>query len=105
MTLLSLGMAAEFEDYRIAVNTLWPKTIIATAAIEFELGGAEAFKTARKGSIMADAAYAIISQASDKLTGQNLIDEEVLRQAGVTDFDDYAYVSGTKKFIPDLFVD
>ncbi|XP_013098078.2 hydroxysteroid dehydrogenase-like protein 2 [Stomoxys calcitrans] len=90
MSMCVLGMAEEFKDRHIAVNALWPHTTIHTAAIEM-LNGPESGKYARKVDIMADAAYAIISQAPSKSpTGHFLIDEKVLRKAGVTDFKQYA---------------
>ncbi|WP_165855498.1 SDR family oxidoreductase [Marinobacter sp. JSM 1782161] len=105
MTMLTLGMAEEFRSYGIAVNALWPKTLISTAAIEFEVGGAAMMAQGRKPEIMADAAVAILNQDADALTGQALIDEDVLRQAGVTDFEGYRYAPGDKPLLPDLFLD
>ncbi|MBI2380806.1 MAG: NAD(P)-dependent oxidoreductase [Gammaproteobacteria bacterium] len=106
MTMLSLGMAGEFASYGIAVNTLWPRTIIATAAIEFALGSKDSFDYCRTPEIMADAAHAILSSPSRELTGQNLLDEDFLRGRGVTDFGRYAYNSATADQIQtDLFVD
>ncbi len=106
MTLLSLGMAEEFRKYRIAVNCLWPKTIIATAAIEFAVGNRDTLKVCRKPEIVADAAYRILTTPSDSLTGQTLIDEDFLRQQGLTDFDHYAYDPNfAGKLQPDIFLD
>ena len=106
MSLLSLGMAEEFRKYRIAVNCLWPKTIIATAAIEFAVGDRSTLKTCRKPEIVADAAYRILTTQSDSLTGQTLIDEDFLRQHGITDFDRYAYDPDfAGKLQPDIFLD
>ncbi|MEW6673349.1 MAG: NAD(P)-dependent oxidoreductase [Thermodesulfobacteriota bacterium] len=90
MTILSLGMSAEFRPYGIAVNTLWPRTIIATAAIEFAVGSRELFKNCRKPDIMADAAYEVITTEKCSLTGQCLIDEPFLRERGISDFARYA---------------
>jgi citronellol/citronellal dehydrogenase len=90
MTLLSMGMAEEFRRYRIAVNCLWPRTIIATAAIEFAVGDRSTLKYCRKPEIMADAAYAALTSSARELTGQCLIDEEFLRDRGITDFTPYA---------------
>lgn len=105
MTMLSLGMAAEFNSYGIAVNCLWPRTIIATAAIEFAVGSRDLFKNCRKPDIMADAAHAIITTEKCTLTGQSLIDEQVLREHGVKDFDRYAVEPGHKDaLIPDLYL-
>lgn len=105
MSMLTMGMAEEFKRYNIAVNSLWPRTLIATAAIEFEVGGPEMMKQGRKPDIMADAALYILSQRSSQLTGQTLIDEDVLRQAGVTDFEHYRYAAGDKPLLDDLFLE
>lgn len=105
MTMLSMGMAEEFRRYGIAVNTLWPKTLIATAAIEFEVGGAQMMAQGRKPDIMADAALSILSRPSATMTGQSVIDEDVLRADGVTDFEHYRYQAGDKPLLPDLFLD
>ncbi|WP_203141659.1 SDR family oxidoreductase [Marinobacter mangrovi] len=105
MTMLTLGMAEEFRPYGIAVNALWPKTLISTAAIEFEVGGAAMMAQGRKPDIMADAAVTILGHSADTLTGQALIDEDVLRRAGVSDFEGYRYAPGDKPLLPDLFLD
>lgn len=105
MTMLSMGMAEEFKRYGIAVNTLWPKTLISTAAIEFEAGGAELMAHGRKPEIMADAAVSILGKSASELSGENLIDEDVLRADGVTDFDHYRYSAGNKQLMPDLFLE
>ena len=105
MTMLSLGMAEEFRRYGIAVNTLWPKTLIATAAIEFEVGGPQMMAQGRKPDIMADAAVSILNRSSETMTGQTLIDEDLLRQDGITDFEHYRYEPGDKPLMPDLFLD
>jgi len=106
MTLLSLGMAAEFSAYGIAVNTLWPRTIIATAAIEFAVGDRDTFRFCRKPDIMADAAYEIITTPEVALTGQTVIDDELLSQRGVTDFEMYRYDPDfTGDLFPDLFIE
>jgi len=105
MTMLSLGMSAEFNPYGIAVNCLWPRTIIATAAIEFAVGSRDLFKNCRKPDIMADAAYAVITTEKCALTGQCLIDEQVLSEHGVSDFDHYAVEPGnTDALITDLYL-
>ncbi len=105
MSMFTIGMAEEFKSSNIAVNSLWPKTIIATAAIEFELGGQSYFKKARTPEIMADAAYEIFTTENCALTGQTLIDEAILKERGITDLDKYAFEAGTTDFITDLFVD
>ncbi|MGF6328313.1 citronellol/citronellal dehydrogenase [Pseudomonas sp. BS3782 TE3695] len=106
MSMLSLGMSEEFASYDISVNSLWPQTMIATAAIEFQLGSRESFKHARTPAIMADAAYAILSSSGRSITGRLLIDEEILREHGVTDFEGYRFApDSTDKLMTDLFVD
>jgi citronellol/citronellal dehydrogenase len=105
MSMLTLGMNEEFAKYRISVNALWPKTVIATAAIEFELGGQQIFKHARTPAIMADAAHAILSSSGRSLSGRLLIDEDLLRERGVTDFEPYRYDPAGGPLTPDLFLD
>ncbi|MGY0219078.1 SDR family oxidoreductase [Endozoicomonadaceae bacterium StTr2] len=106
MTLLTQGLAAEFEQYGIAVNSLWPRTTIATAAIEYEAGGPEIMKRSRKPAIMADAAYEILSTTDLSLTGQSLLDEDILGSRGVTDFASYAVAPElADKLFPDLYLD
>ena len=105
MSMLTLGMSEEFKRYGISVNALWPKTMIATAAIEFELGSRDAFKRARTPAIMADAAHAILSSSGRSITGRLLIDEEILRERGVTEFEHYRFDPAGGALIADLFVD
>jgi len=105
MTMISIGMAQEFKRYGIAVNTLWPKTLISTAAIEHEAGGAQMMAQGRTPEIMADAAVSILNHSIEEMTGQNLIDEDVLRQDGVTDFEGYRYEANDKPLLPDLYLD
>ena len=105
MSMLTLGMSEEFKKYGISVNSLWPKTMIATAAIEFELGSRDAFKRARTPAIMADAAHAILSSECRSLTGRLLIDEDILREQGVSDFEQYRFDPAGGSLVPDLFVD
>jgi citronellol/citronellal dehydrogenase len=97
-------MAREFERDGIAVNALWPRTAIATAAIEFAIGDASSLRHCRKPEIMADAAHWILTQPSRSLTGRFLIDDEVLGAAGVTDFDAYAVSPGAPLAL-DFFLD
>ena len=104
MSMLTLGMHEEFKRYGISVNGLWPQTVIATAAIEFELGGQQAFKHARLPTIMADAAYAILSSQERSISGQLLIDEEILREQGQSDFEQYRFDPNGGSLMPDLFV-
>lgn len=102
MSLCTLGFAEEFRNDGIAVNSLWPRTIIDTAAIRNLLGGEAMAKKGRKPEIVADAAYEILCQDAS-YTGRFLIDDEVLREAGVTDFEKYA-VSPGEKLLTDLFL-
>ena len=103
MSLCVLGMAAEFEDRGIAVNALWPRTVIATAALAM-LGGAVPTERCRTPEIMADAAHVILTGDSRAATGRFFIDEDVLRAAGVTDFERYAVQPG-QPLMTDLFLD
>jgi citronellol/citronellal dehydrogenase len=103
MTLATLGLAAEFAGDGIAANTLWPRTTIATAAVRFALGGEEMLRRSRTPEIYADAAHAVLCRPSRERTGQTLIVEDVLRDAGITDLSGYAAVPGTAD--DDLFGD
>jgi len=103
MSLCTLGMSRELATDSIAVNSLWPLTAIDTAAIRNVLGSDEMAKGCRLVSIMADAAYAILCRDSNACTGNFYIDEEVLREEGVTDFDQYAVAPGSDLF-RDFFV-
>ena len=102
MSLCTLGMAREFAAQGVAVNSLWPRTTIATAAVEVFFP--EAMQASRKPQIMADAAYVILSSDSRGNSGNFFIDDEVLRGAGVTDFDQYAMSPGARLH-PDFFLD
>lgn len=104
MSLCVLGMARELARDGIAVNALWPRTAIATAAIEFAVGGAGMLRHCRKPEILADAAHWILTRPSRELTGQFLVDDEVLGRAGVTDFARYA-VDPAAPLALDLFLD
>ncbi len=106
MSMLTLGMSEELKEDGIAVNSLWPKTTIATAAIEFAVGDKKMLNVCRTTDIMADAAYEIISTKEGDLTGQLIIDEDILRERGVQDFDKYANNPDFKNNLyPDLFID
>lgn len=106
MSMLTLGMSEEFSAYGISVNSLWPQTMIATSAIEFQLGSREAFKGARTPAVMADAAHVILESMGRSITGRLLIDEEILRENGVTEFEHYRFApDSTYSLIPDLFID
>ncbi len=102
MSLCTLGMAEEFKQEGVAVNSLWPKTTIATAAIAFN--SPEIYQACRKPQIVADAAYLILTKDSKTSTGQFFIDEEVLRASGVTDFNQYA-LNPNRPIFPDLFLE
>lgn len=102
MSLCVLGMAGEFRG-RVAFNALWPRTTIATAAVENLLGGREALKHCRKPEIMGDAAHAILTKDAKTCTGNFFIDDDLLAEEGVTDFDCYA-VDPDAKLSPDFFV-
>ncbi|SBS72459.1 NAD(P)-dependent oxidoreductase [uncultured Microbacterium sp.] len=107
MSMATLGMAAEFAKDGIAANTLWPATTIATAAVQFALGGDRMMKVSRTPEIYADAAYEVLLQPARGYTGQSLIVEDVLRAAGITDFARYAATPGTpdSELYPDIFLD
>jgi citronellol/citronellal dehydrogenase len=102
MSMCTLGHAAEFRRHGIAVNSLWPRTVIATAALQM-IPGVDVAR-ARKPEIMADAAYAVLTSDARELTGQFLIDDEVLARSGVTDLDRYAVTPGNRDFLPDFFI-
>ncbi|MGB5245371.1 MAG: NAD(P)-dependent oxidoreductase [Woeseia sp.] len=104
MSMCVLGMAGEFREQGIAVNALWPRTGIATAAVKNLLGGDEMIQRARKPEIMADAAHIILTKPSREFTGNFCIDDEVLESAGVTDLSGYA-VDPSKELMPDFFVE
>ena len=106
MTMLSLGMAEEFRAAGVAVNCLWPRTLIATSATEFAVpGGAALFARSRQPEIMADAAAAVLATPPEELTGQCLLDEDFLRTRSVTDFEQYACEpENAGRLLPDLFL-
>ena len=103
MSLVVLGLAGELRSKGIAVNALWPRTVIATAAVENLLGGKAVMQRARKPEIVADAAYAIFSKPARDFTGQFLIDDNFLAQNGVRNFDRYR-VDPAELLAPDFFV-
>jgi citronellol/citronellal dehydrogenase len=107
MTMVTLGLAAEFEKDGIAANTLWPRTTIATAAVQNLLGGDKVMAASRTPDIYADAAYAVLIKTAAGYTGQSLIVEDVLEADGVTDFSGYAAIPGTpdSRLFPDIFLD
>ena len=103
MSMCVLGMAEELRPQGIAVNALWPRTVIDTAALNV-LGGEALARHARKPEIVADAARAILLRDARKVTGNFFLDDEVLREEGVTDLSGYSVVPGAE-LVPDLFVD
>lgn len=103
MSMCVLGMAEEFRNEGIGVNALWPRTVIATAALQvIPLANP---KLGRTPEIMADAAYAIFTRNARECSGNFFIDDEVLTSAGVKDLDRYAVTPGNRDFLPDFFVD
>ena len=105
MSMCTLGLAEELKDDGIAANSLWPRTIIATAAVQNLLGGDAAMAKSRKPEIMADAAHAIFMRPSRQATGNFYIDDEVLAEAGVTDLSGYGYTDDQSELQPDIFLD
>jgi citronellol/citronellal dehydrogenase len=104
--MVTLGLAAEFAPDGIAANTLWPRTTIATAAVQNLLGGDRVMAASRTPEIYADAAYLVLTSSSRENTGQSLIVEDVLADAGITDLSGYAAVPGTPddRLFPDIFL-
>ncbi len=103
MSECTLGHAGEFRPHGIAVNSLWPRTAIATAALQM-IPGVDV-KLCRTPEILADAAWWVLTSDAKAVTGQFFIDDDLLASHGVTDLDRYSVVPGTKHFIPDFFVD
>ena len=103
MSMCVLGMAEELKPRRIAVNALWPRTTIATAAVRNLLGGDDMVRASRKPEIVADAAHAILTRPSRKCTGNFFIDDAVLKAEGISDFSVYA-VEPNVELMPDFFI-
>ena len=103
MSMIVLGLAEELKPHRIAVNALWPMTTIATAAVQNLLGGDYLIQRSRKPNIVADAAALILSRDASECSGNFFIDEAVLKEAGITDFSQYA-VDPEQKLMKDLFL-
>ena len=103
MTMVAMGLAEELRKFNIASNTLWPKTTIATAAVKNLLGGEELMKKSRIPEIVAEATKEILSKNAGECTGNNFIDEDVLKDAGVKSFENYAFSPGENLY-PDLFL-
>ena len=104
MTMLTLGLAADEAGHGVGANCLWPRTIIATAAVQNLLGGDEAMARARTPEIMGDAARVVLERDPRELTGQALIDDEVLAEAGIADLDRYR-ATPDGELVLDIFVD
>ena len=104
MSMVAMGLSEELRKDRIAANTLWPRTTIATAAVKNLLGGDFLMQRSRTPDIVADAAYYILQRPSFECTGNFFIDDEVLASAGISDFGSYAVAKGTP-LRADLFVD
>ena len=106
MSMCVLGMADEFRSQGVAVNALWPRTAIATAAVNNLLGGSDMMQKSRTDKIMADAAYIILTSDSRKTTGNFFIDDSLLKAHGVTNFDQYKVDPKVKDedLMPDFFV-
>jgi citronellol/citronellal dehydrogenase len=104
MSLVALGLAAELREDGIASNALWPRTLVATAAVQNLLGGDEAMARARRPEVYADAAYAILNRPARECSGNAFLCEDVLVEEGVTDLSQYSYVPGAELAV-DLFVD
>jgi citronellol/citronellal dehydrogenase len=104
MTMLTLGLAADEAESGVAANCLWPRTLIATAAVQNLLGGDEAMRRARTPDIYADSAAEVLSRDPRECTGNAFIDDEVLAEAGITDLSGYAASDGADLQL-DLFVD
>jgi citronellol/citronellal dehydrogenase len=103
MSMCTLGHSAEFKQYGIGVNSLWPRTVIATAALQL-ISGTDV-KRSRKPEILSDSAWLILTSDARSTTGNFFIDDTLLAEHGVTDLDRYAVVAGTQDLIPDFFVD
>ncbi|MBT8368074.1 MAG: NAD(P)-dependent oxidoreductase [Deltaproteobacteria bacterium] len=103
MSMCVLGMAEELKPKGIAVNALWPRTTIATAAVRNLLGGEEMIRASRKPEILADAAHAILTKPSRECTGNFFVDDDVLKAEGITDLSGYA-VDPNAELMPDFFV-
>jgi citronellol/citronellal dehydrogenase len=105
MSLCTLGMAEEFRADGIAFNALWPKTLVATAAVQNLLGGDAAMAKSRKPEIMADAAHAILIRPSREYTANLALAEDILAEEGVTDLSQYSYGGADSELQADLYVD
>ena len=104
MSMLALGWAAEFRDVGIASNALWPRTLVATAAVQNVIGGDAAMRQSRRPEIYADAAYEILTRTSRDCTGNTFLCEDVLMEAGITDLSRYSFTPGADLAV-DMYVD
>ena len=105
MSLVALGLAQELRDAGVASNTLWPRTLVATAAVNNLLGGEEAMRRSRTPAVYADAAHHVLTRPSRECTGRQLLCEDVLLEAGVTDLTPYAAAGANAELAVDLYVD
>lgn len=105
MSLVTLGLAEELRDVGVGVNSLWPRTTIATAAVANLLGGDDALGRARTTQIVSDAAHAILTRDPRSCTGNFFIDEDVMRDEGLTDLEHYRAAPGSGPLEPDLFLE
>ncbi|MFC4337854.1 SDR family oxidoreductase [Salininema proteolyticum] len=105
MTIMTLGVSVSEGENGVAANCLWPKTTIATAAVEFGLGGQDMMERSRTVDLMSDAALAVLSRKPADHTGRAMLAEDVMAENGVTDLAKYAAVEGNTDFQPDLYVD
>jgi citronellol/citronellal dehydrogenase len=103
MSMMTIGWARELSEYRIAANSLWPRTTIDTAAVRNLLGGEMLAKMSRKPEVLADAAWYILSRPAEKCTGNLFIDDEVLASEGINDLSEYSVVPGAQLYT-DLFI-
>ncbi|RDI48505.1 SDR family oxidoreductase [Nocardia mexicana] len=104
MSLTTLGLAEELRPFGVGVNSLWPRTTIATAAVRNLLGGEEMVRTSRTPDIYADAAYLVLTSPAKNTTGNFFLDDEVLASHGITDLDKYRVVPGNEPLTTDLFL-
>jgi citronellol/citronellal dehydrogenase len=104
MSMIVLGLAEELRQHKIGVNALWPRTTIATAAVQNLLGGDFIIRKSRRPEIVADAAFAILRRPSASCTGNFFFDEDILKEEGITDFSHYA-VDPQQTLMTDIFID
>ena len=107
MSMCVLGFAGEFKDWDISVNAVWPKTMVATSAVKYHLGGDETIRRSRKDTIVADSVYVLLTSKAGSVTGGFFIDEDILRAQGVSDFSKYRFDQSLSEseLIPDGFID